>query len=296
VTSSAENAMAGSLHERFAGRVLGVATLHGKEQVIGPPLLEALSLAAVVAIPNVETDRFGAFSGEVQRTTDPLTTAIAKAKHGAEVSGLDLIIASEGSFGPYPPSPFLSCDEEFLVLYDARDEALFEYKHLSLETVFGGEVCSTINEVDAFAQRMGFPAHGLVLRPKEKWERGDRVIKGIHDRAQLHAEAEAMLDRTGPVWVETDLRAMANPTRMKVIGGTALRFAQELARTCPSCGQFFFRITGVRPGLPCELCGWPTASIRSYKRECRSCAYVENEPRPDGKVTEEPQFCDHCNP
>lgn len=288
--------MSSALRDRFQGRILGVATLHGKEQVIGPALMKVLPLAGHCAIPSVDTDRFGAFSGEVQRTTDPLTAALAKAKHGAEVSGMDLVIASEGSFGPYTPAPFISCDEEFLVLYDARDGAVFEHRHVSLETVFGGERCVSIREVLAFAERMKFPSHGLVLRTKERWERGDALHKGIRDPERLRELAGTLIDGKGSVWVETDQRAMENPTRMAVIAEAAERFAVELARLCPTCGELFFRITGTVAGLPCGLCGMPTASIRSYLRACRSCSFSLAEPRPDGKVEEDPRFCDHCNP
>lgn len=284
------------LHERFAGRTLGVATLHGKERVIGPPLVKAILLDGFRAIEGVDTDRFGAFSGEVQRTIDPLSTAIAKAKHGAEVSGMDLVIASEGSFAPYPPSPFISCNEECLVLFDARDGSTYEFRHLSVETVFGGEQCKNVEEVEHFARRMEFPLHGLVLRPKENWVAGDLIEKGLQDAARLLELASSMIGQHGSVWVETDMRAMLNPTRMNVIGETARRFANELAMTCPACSQFFFRITGTLAGLPCELCGWPTESIRSYTRTCGACEHVEHEARPDGKKTEEPQFCGNCNP
>jgi len=282
--------------ERFAGRTLGVSTIHGKERVIGPVLMRVLPLAGFHAIAGVDTDRFGAFSGEVQRTTDPLTAALAKAKHGVEVSGLDLVIASEGSFGPYPPAPFMPCNEEFLVLYDARDGAVYEQRHVSLETVFGGEECSSLREVLAFAERMKFPEHGLVMRPKERWERGDPMHKGIHQREQLQHEASYLLAAHGRVWVETDMRAMANPTRMAVIAETAERLASELARFCPSCGELHFRITATTAGLPCGLCGWPTASIRSFSRTCRVCDRSEHEQRPDGRTEEDPRYCDHCNP
>ncbi|MBP7157092.1 MAG: hypothetical protein KBA60_13850 [Flavobacteriales bacterium] len=285
-----------ALHDRFAGRTLGVASLHGKERVIGPPLVSALSLEGFRAIEGVDTDRFGAFSGEVQRTLDPLSTAIAKAKHGAEVSGMDLIIASEGSFGPYPPSPFISCNEEFLVLLDARDGSTYEFRHLSLNTIFGGEQCSRLKEVEEFAQRMQFPSHGLVFRPSGKWNSGDRVEKGVQDVERMHALATSFISDNGSLWVETDMRAMMNPTRMQVIGETTEHFAKELAMTCPECEQFFFRITGTNAGLPCELCGWPTESIRSYLRTCATCAHSDHEARPDGKMTEEPQYCRNCNP
>jgi oligopeptide/dipeptide ABC transporter ATP-binding protein len=177
------------------------------------------------AIAEVDTDRFGAFSGEVQRTTDPLTACIAKARHGAEVSGMDLVIASEGSFGPYPPAPFVTCNEEWLVLLDTRDDTVFHQRHVSLRTVSGGEACTSRAAVTAFAERMQFPEHQLVLRPREHWRSGDRVVKGIANAEQLHQVAEELIATHGTCWVETDLRAMANPTRMAVIAETADRVA-----------------------------------------------------------------------
>lgn len=284
------------LQQRFAGRTVGVATLHGKERVIGPALLRMLPLAAFHPIAGVDTDRFGAFSGEVQRVHDPLTTAKQKAQHGAEVSGMDLVVASEGSFGPYPLAPFVSCNEEFLVLYDARDGAFFHHRHFSLETVFGGERCTSLTQVMAFAQRMKFPEHLLVVRSKEKWMHGDPLHKGITDVESLRTTSEEVIAKHGSCWLETDLRAMANPTRMKVIGETAERFASEVATLCPTCGECWFRTTAAVPGLPCERCGWPTESTRAYLRTCRVCAHSESCRRPDGKRHEEPLHCGNCNP
>lgn len=285
-----------ALLSRFSDRTLGVATLHEKERVIGPALMRVLPLDGFRAIEGIDTDRFGAFSGEVDRALDPLGTCIAKAKHGAEVSGMDLVIASEGSFGPYPPAPFMSCDEEILVLFDARDGTVFTHRHVSLETVHDGEAVSTIRDLLAFAERMKFPTHRLVIRPREKWRQGDPVYKGLGDRARLLELADALLKTAGSCWVETDLRAMANPTRMQVIAQTADRFAKELAATCPACHECWFRITEALPGLACELCGWPTESVRAYRRSCRSCGHSFDVPRPDGKVTEDPGHCQHCNP
>lgn len=281
---------------RFHGRVLGVATIHGKEQVIGPALMDVLPLAGFHAIVGVDTDRFGSFSGEVQRILSPLEAAIAKAKHGAEISGADLVIASEGSFGPYPPAPFLSCDEEFLVLFDARDEQLFSHRKVFLRPVFGGEQCSNWTEVLAFAERMRFPTHQLVVRREEQWRAGDQVIKGIDDADRLHADAQALITAHGSCWVETDLRAMANPTRMQAIADTAAELAADIARTCPACGSCWFRVTDTRTGLPCGLCGWPTASIRAQIRSCGTCGHAQHEPRSDGRTEEDPRYCDNCNP
>jgi hypothetical protein len=284
------------LAKRFSGRTLGVATVHEKERVLGPALMRALPLARVLPIAGIDTDRFGAFSGEVQRTEDPLTTCLQKARHGAEIGGMDLVIASEGSFAPYPPAPFISCNEEFLVLLDVRDGTVFHHRHVSLDTVFGGERCSSWGQVRAFAERMKFPDHQLVVRVKEKWERGEPLHKGVRDPDALRHLTEAIIDQQGSCWVETDMRAMANPTRMQVIAETSDRFAKELATLCPSCSECWFRITESTPGLPCALCGWPTRSVRAYQRTCRSCGQQADLPRPDAKVAEEPQHCDHCNP
>lgn len=282
--------------DRFAGRVLGVATLHGKERVIGPALQRVLPIAGFTAIPDVDTDRFGAFSGEVARTLEPLEACIAKARHGAEASGMDLVVASEGSFGPYPPAPFMPCDEEVLVLFDARDGMVFTHRHVSLETVFGGEEVRDADGAMAFAGRYRFPEHALVARPRERWRSGDPVHKGITDPQRLRDLVAALVDAHGSCWLETDMRAMMNPTRMRVIGETAERFADELAHACPVCGACWFRITGNRAGLPCALCGWPTESIRSVERGCWRCGHVQFEARPDGRLEEDPQHCPHCNP
>jgi hypothetical protein len=284
------------LQERFAGRTLGVATLHGKEQVIGPTMMKTLPLAGFNAIDGVDTDRFGAFSGEVIRAIGPMDTCRAKAKHGAEVSGHDLIIASEGSFGPYPPAPFVPCDEEILVLYDARDDSFFEHRYVSLRTVYGGELCTGWEQVRSFADRMRFPEHGLVVRANEKSAPGDVLKKGIKEVDDLMAFAHSLIDQHGSCWVETDMRAMMNPTRMEVIAETAERFASELATPCPRCRECWFRITEALPGLPCGLCGWPTESVLAYRRTCRSCGHTMDAPRPDGKLHEEPGHCGYCNP
>lgn len=276
--------------------MLGVATIHGKEQAIGPALMKATSLAGFTAIDGIDTDRFGTFSGEVERRLDPLETCRAKARHGAEVSGLDLVISSEGSFGPYPPAPFVPCDEELLVLYDACDDRFFEHRHVALNTVFGGEQCSTWAQVQAFAKRMKFPEHGLLVRTKQKWSTGDPLVKGITSEDLLREVVRGLIASNGSCWVETDMRAMMNPTRMAVITETAERFAQELAAICPACGACWFRVTEAIPGLPCELCGWPTESIRAYRRTCLACAYSASSPRTDGKLAEGPQHCANCNP
>ena len=284
------------LAERFSGRTLAVATRHGKERAIAPPFLEGLPLAQVVVVPDLDTDRFGTFSGEVERRLAPPEAALAKARFGAEASGADLAIASEGSFGPYPPAPFVPCDEEFLVLLDLRDGRHFQHRHVTLDVVFGGERCGRLDEVLAFAERMRFPEHGLILREREPWTEGQEQYKGLCDPDELRDLAEGLLGRHGSLWACTDQRAMLNPTRMAAIAATARGFVDELRTCCPACGEVHFAVVEQLGGLPCSWCGTATEMLRGAVRGCAICGHRKEVPRPDGLSEADPGQCPSCNP
>lgn len=288
--------MSDALQELFAGRELLVATMHAKERAIAPAFLESFALASCRAIAGLDTDRFGAFSGEVRRALDPRSTAEAKARAGAALAEAELVIASEGSFGPHPASPFLSCDEEWLVLWDARSGLARAHRYLTTEVVCGGTACTQWDEVRAFAARVPFPSHGLVLRPEQRWSPGDPVRKDLLDLDALEAAARELLRDHDRLWVELDLRAHRNPTRLRAIERAAHEFASELARLCPRCGAAHYRVVEALPGLPCGECGEPTRSVRARARACADCHAREEEPRADGKLVEDPGFCELCNP
>ena len=55
----------------FNERKLLIATKHGKEKVIAPIIEKALSVSCHTA-NNFDTDLLGTFTGEVERTQDPL--------------------------------------------------------------------------------------------------------------------------------------------------------------------------------------------------------------------------------
>ena len=90
----------------FAGRRAVLATMHGKERAIVPAFRDILGID--IEVPgNLDTDQLGTFSGEVERAGTMDEVLVAKAKLGLKMSGLDLAIASEGSFGPHPQMPFI---------------------------------------------------------------------------------------------------------------------------------------------------------------------------------------------
>lgn len=100
----------------FHGKTFYFATKHGKEELL-KPLLAELGMDCV-AIP-VDTDVFGTFSGEVERTGSVRETLRKKIKAAADQhSEAQLILASEGSFGPHPLIGFMQTDLESLLLWD----------------------------------------------------------------------------------------------------------------------------------------------------------------------------------
>ncbi len=285
-----------TLSQRFAGRTLGVATMHGKEAAIAPAFLDRLPLIACRAVEGLDTDRFGTFSGEVERVEDPRGTALRKAMEGAAGGKPDLVIASEGSFVPYPPAPFITCDEEWLVLYDARDGHSWSHRHVALETTACSTRCRTMAEVLEAAARCRFPSHGLVIRADRDAMPGPAVLKGLREPAVLVQDAAVLLERHGAAWVESDLRALMNPTRMAVIRATAERFAHDLATCCPACAEPHFAVTELVAGLPCGACGLPTEAVKALRRTCAQCGHAKLEGRTDGRLVEDPGRCALCNP
>lgn len=277
----------------FEGRQLVIASMHQKEQVL-QPLLEAGLKVKVTVANGLNTDLLGTFSGEVARTSDPLTTARKKCELALELTGCDLALASEGSFGAHPSAFFLPANEEWLLLMDRKHQLEIHARHLSLETNFSGQEFSNMEELDAFASKVGFPSHGLILRRSKDHLEG--ILKGIKDPEQLRTAAQRLIETQGSGFVETDMRALFNPSRMQVIGETAQVLIQKLNSFCPSCQLPGFAVTTAEPGLPCSLCGTPSSAALAHLMVCNHCQHQEKVEFPHGKKTEDPQYCQVCNP
>ena len=272
----------------YEGRTAVLATRHGKEQALAEPLARLTGLALHVP-DDLDTDSLGTFTGEVARPAPMRETARLKAQLGLEASGLGAALASEGSFGPHPVLPFAAAAHEMLLFLDAEQGIEIVETRLSPDTNFAAlDLDDGAPGLDAFLARIGFPAHGLVLRA------GGRIVKGIRDRAALdRAIAET---GGGPIRLETDMRAHMNPTRMGEIAKLGEQLALRLATPCPACGAPGFGVIRSEAGLACEDCGAPTALTRALVFGCARCAYEETRPRPDGRVAATPAECPECNP
>lgn len=277
----------------FQNRRLIVATKHDKEKVIGPLLENELGVICFTD-PSFDTDTLGTFSGEVERQNDPLTTAREKCLLAMQKNNCDLGVASEGSFGGHPSVFFASADDEFLIFIDKKNNLEIIARELSLSTNFNGKEIFSEKELFEFANEAGFPSHALILR-NSKNDVLD-IIKGITDKEQLIKIYNDLSAKYHPVFVETDMRAMFNPTRMAVIEKTTEKLLEKIKSVCPNCEMPGFDIKEAKKGLPCSLCGLPTKATLSYRYVCQHCAFSEEVKYPFNKTTEDPTYCDFCNP
>lgn len=277
----------------FGGRTLLIATKHKKEQVIAPTL-EAVLRVVCITPQDFDSDQFGTFTGEIERTFDPITTARKKCEWAMEKYQVDLAIASEGSFGPHPEAFMVPANEERLLLLDHKYNLEITAVTLTTKTNFNGAAITDREALTAFAKQALFPSHALILRKSKN--NADAVIKGITDWHELYSHFDEYSSKYGKAYVETDMRAMFNPTRMQVIEQTTQKLLQKIQSQCPQCQTPGFDVTQVIKGLPCAFCGLPTTSILSWVKTCKVCSHHQTEKYPQGKTTEDPMFCNVCNP
>lgn len=211
-----------------------------------------------------------------------------------EVSNSDLGIASEGSFGPHPSMFFVSADDEFLIFIDKKNNLEIIVRELSTETNFNGSEIKNEQELLDFADLVKFPSHGLILR-KSKTD-NSHIVKGVSNLEDLKRSFHLMIENFNSVYAETDMRAMNNPSRMTVIENAAKKLANKLNSCCPECTIPGFGVTDAKKGLECSLCGSPTNSTLSFIYSCQKCHFKKEEMYPHTKTTEEPMYCDYCNP
>jgi hypothetical protein len=277
----------------FKDRNLVIVTKHAKEKVIAPLLESELEMSCFVS-RHVDTDTLGTFSGEIERESDPIATLRKKCHLGIKAHGCDIAVASEGSFGPHPTVFFAPADEEIIMLLDTRNNLEVVAKVLSTETNFDGKTVRSESELLQFAETTQFPSHRLILK-KSQGEKAD-IVKGIGDLETLLASYRKFKAESDDVHVETDMRAMYNPKRMKVIESATKKLIENLKSTCPVCSTPGFVISASIAGLPCDLCGSPTRSTLSYLYHCSTCKHNVEKKYPHEKFTEDPMYCDLCNP
>ncbi len=277
----------------FKGRTAVIATKHHKEKVISPIFEKELEIKCIVPA-GLDTDVLGTFSGEIQRVDDPITTLRNKCKLALDITGCDLAIGNEGSFGSHPTIFFARADDEFVMLFDKANSIEIVGRELSLETNFdGSEICSE-KELLQFAGKVKFPTHGIIL--KKNKNDFSIILKGITTEEKLLEGYHQMKSHDGIAYAETDMRAMYNPTRMGVIEDATKKLMAKIKSLCPECGTPGFGVVDAQKGLPCDICNFPTRSVLKHIYKCQKCNFQKELLYPFNKMKEDPQYCDLCNP
>lgn len=271
----------------FTGQSALIATMHGKEAALRPPL-EALGFTIEVA-DGLDTDRFGTFTGDTPRAGDMLEAARAKARSALLQSDrrAGWVFASEGAFGPSAAVPVLAEARELIFALRPSDGLEVVETRVSFETNFAAIDLEPGADPSDFLARIGFPQHAVILRGED----GAILAKGVADRDALDAHIVGRAVR-----LETDMRAHLNPTRMGEIARAGEALARRLASPCPACAAPGFGLARVERGLPCGACGTPTELVRLEIHACPACGQEADRPRADGRKEAEPGECPACNP
>lgn len=277
----------------FHGRNLLIATKHQKENVIAPLFTNEFGVLCFTS-DTFDTDSLGTFSGEINRKEDALTTVRNKCLLASNTTGCDMVIASEGSFGAHPTIFFAHANEELIMLKDFKNDLEIIAREISMDTNFSGQKIENELELLAFSKNVNFPSHGIILKPAEK--NYSKIYKGIVSEEVLLATYHDLKCEYGSVYAETDMRALFNPTRMKVIEIATKKLIQKIKKRCPNCKTPGFDSVAANQGLPCKQCSLPTRSTLSYVYQCKKCDFKEEQFFPRGIQNEDPTYCDHCNP
>lgn len=270
-----------------------IATKHKKEAVIAPLLEKNIGVKCFVP-KNFDTDIFGTFSGEIDRNDDAIATVRKKCLLAMKETDCDLGIASEGSFGQHPTLFFANADEEFLIFIDKKNNLEIIARELSLETNFNSKTINNDNDLMEFIKKVKFPEHAVILKNIEK--KPLTIIKGIQNLKFLQQNYRKISSSNNEVIIETDMRAMFNPTRMKIIEIATQKLINKIKSVCPQCKTPGFDISKIVSGLECSYCNLPTNSTKSLLYECKKCKYKLEKLHPNNKKSEDPMYCNFCNP
>lgn len=269
-----------------------LATKHNKESVIAPELVKHLN-ASIIVPDDFDTDKYGTFDGRVARKGSQFNTVLHKARDAASRFNQRYVIASEGSFGPHPTVSFLPGDVEYLLFYDSETDKYVCEVEVSTETNFAHMDLRKNDRIDKFLELTKFGTHAVTVRALE-----DDIIlgKGIYQFDRLQMILDQYFKEYDVIRLETDMRAMMNPTRMRVIARVAEKLAVRLSRSCPECSHYGFGEVSVDGVLECELCSGETTLYKQRQVRCVFCGYSECHPREDGLRHADPTYCLSCNP
>ena len=277
----------------FSNRSASLLTKHGKERVIAE-ILHAEVGCLVQQTDAYDTDLLGTFTQEIPRYGSQLDAARKKAAIGMDLLHVDLGLANEGAFVSDPYSGMIPWNNELVVLIDQKHD-------LEITGFSSGPAqnehsyVSHWEELQKFADSALFPSHFLVIKPTDEYHpQSKKGIKELGDLKDAFEWAKSLSSK-GLIYVENDLRAFANPTRMENIRKAAIDLAKKMNSICPQCSTPGFWIKDVKRGMPCKACGLATDLEIAKIWGCIKCGHEQTEGMKVFTFAD-PSKCNHCNP
>lgn len=271
--------------DMFPSQLL-LSSKHHKDQLLNS-IFEPLG-SKLLNNEGFDTDNFGTFSGSIPRREGPKATVKEKCLAGMGFAGKRQGLASEGSFGPHPTIPLLHINEEWLIYIDLDRNLEIFGRSTTLEVCHAQLHYKDAKMLPKFLSNCSFGKQGMVLRDLAS---GQMIANGIQDQSTL----VALMQQYSQWQIETDLRAHMNPLRQKNITAAGRDLIVRMQSRCPNCAYPDFSVQKVSGNLPCNWCQHPTESYQFLAYRCLACHYQVIEKRKD-KNSEDPQYCNHCNP
>lgn len=274
----------------ISGRKAALLTKHEKL-----PLINAAMLSAgveVILTDEYDTDELGTFSGDVARTLSPLECAKFKARKACELTGCELGIGSEGSFGGGPMQGFVNWDEEILVLHDRVNQ--FDIVAFAQGAIKVNEFSVTSRDVIKTQLAKYDPGQAWTLKS------ADSTVKGLRNFQEIARALEELNWLTDDnhsqqsIHIEPDFRAMFCPERQAYIKQAAEQLAQRIQSLCPECHAPDFWRSEIIKGAICMGCGLPTELPKAFILRCSHCLF-EGQEKSETQLVD-PGQCQFCNP
>lgn len=280
-----------SIINSYRGESVALATLHQKGALAQEPFLEILDMR--VEEVTVDTDQFGTFSGDVERTLTPKEVLKAKAELGITHSQSKFGLASEGTIGADPVVGFLNSDIEHVGFLDSVNNLFISHSYRSFDIQAHTHQYVPGDDLSAFLAKADFPHHQLIVK---SFDSGVKPLaKGISTLEELMSVLKAAnVEGLRKITIESDLRAHASPSRAANIKKAFTELAAKIHTPCPQCDCPGWGITSSITGLACLDCGEETEAVKAYIYGCISCTFTkEGDPVAEGV---DPSRCNWCNP
>ncbi len=283
------------MNNYFKNRKLVIATMHKKETVIQPLLEKSLGVKCIT-LDNLNTDKFGTFTRDIKRSWDMLEAARLKVYHAMDISGCDLWISNEWSFWMHKWLPFINSDFELSLLVDRKNNLEIRWHHLSPNTNVNWKYVTSVEDAIKTAKEWWFPEYWIIVRLRENIN--FFIYKNINTENDLKKSVNKLLSFPfiKKVYLETDMRAFRNPTRMKNIELSIKDLVKNIQSECPNCWAPWFVVKDIKRWLPCWWCLLPTNIPISEIYFCDKCNFSKEVKIEKYWDFADPWECPNCNP